>query len=258
MAGVADITEGAVYFTPGQFPLSEMAMLPELGAPSAVASSKMFWQAYNNVPEVKKEWTASKLLFVHSAPANQILTTKKPIRKVEDLKGMKIRVSGAVAVKMGKALGFSPVDLPMADLFDALQKGVIDGLFLNDEPLVSRRLNEVLKYTTSNLDGGHDAFFVVMNAKKYASLPDDVKKVIDSVSGDFGVELFGKAWDKFDAEAIVKNTEKGVERIVLAPEELEKFRKALAPVKDEYAQELEAKKLPGKKTLEVLLSQAKK
>jgi TRAP-type C4-dicarboxylate transport system substrate-binding protein len=63
------------------------------------------------------------------------------------------------------------------------------------------------------------------------------------------VDFTGKAWDKFDQEAIVTNKANGIEYIDLSPAEKEKWKKLLAPIKDEYAAGLEAKGLPGKKVL---------
>jgi len=188
------------------------------------------------------------MLWLHTTPGIKLITRKKPVRSLEDLKGLKIRVSGATAVKMGKALGFTPVSMDIGDLYLGLEKGVIDGVALPSEILVSRRLGEVTKYVT-NIDLGHDAFFVVMNEKSWKGLPDDVKKVFEELSGEWAVEFTGKAWDKFDQEAVGQNKAAGIEYLELEAAEKAKWKNLLAPVKDEYAAELEAKGLPGKKVL---------
>ncbi|MCJ7594364.1 MAG: TRAP transporter substrate-binding protein DctP, partial [Desulfobacterales bacterium] len=160
------------------------------------------------------------------------------------------------AVKAGKALGFTPVSMDMGDLYLGLEKGVIDGVVLPSEILVSRRLGEVTKYVT-DVDLGHDSFFVVMNQKSWAKLPKDVQKVFDELSGDWAVEFTGKAWDKFDAEAVSTNKAKGIEYLSLAPDELARWKKLLAPIKDEYTANLESKGLPAKKVMEALQKMAR-
>ena len=137
ISGVVDIAEGIVYATPGQFPLTETVMLPEMGLNSSAASSKALWAAYQAIPEVRKEWDGVKMLWMHTTPGVKLITRDKPVHTLADLKGLKIRVSGATAVKMGQALGFTPVSMPMGDLYLGLEKGVIDGVALPSEILVS-------------------------------------------------------------------------------------------------------------------------
>jgi TRAP-type C4-dicarboxylate transport system substrate-binding protein len=248
VSGVADISEGLVYATPGRFPLTETVMLPELGLETSLSCSKALWKLYQTVPELQKEWQGVKMLWLHTTPGIKLITRKKPVRSLEDLKGLKIRVSGATAVKMGKALGFTPVSMGIGDLYLGLEKGVIDGVALPSEILVSRRLGEVTKYVT-DIDLGHDAFFVVINENSWKGLPDDVKKVFEELSGEWAVDFTGKAWDKFDKEAVVTNKANGIEYIQLEPAEKAKWKDLLAPVKNEYAAELDAKGLPGTKVL---------
>jgi TRAP-type transport system periplasmic protein len=257
VAGVADIGEGLVYATPGKFPLTETVMLPELGLKTSLSCCEALWQAYKTTPALQKEYTGVKVLWLHMSPAVKLITRKKPVHNLADLKGLKIRVSGDTAVKTGQALGFTPVSMDIGDLYLALEKGVIDGVALPNEILVSRRLGEVTKYVT-NVDLGHDAFFVVMNQKSWDKLPKDVQKVFDELTGDWAVKFTGKAWDRFDAEAAEMNKKRGIQYINLAPEELARWRKLLAPVKEEYAAGLDARGLPGTKVLRELEDFAKK
>jgi TRAP-type C4-dicarboxylate transport system substrate-binding protein len=257
VAGVADIGEGLVYATPGKFPLTETVMLPELGLNTSLSCCKALWEVYKTTPALQKEYAGVKMLWLHVTPAVKLITRKKPVHNLADLKGLKIRVSGATAVKTGEALGFTPVSMDIGDLYLGLEKGVIDGVALPSEILVSRRLGEVTKYVT-DVDLGHDAFFVVMNQKSWDKLPKDVQKVFDELTGDWAVEFTGKAWDKFDAEAVEMNKKKGIEYISLAPEELARWKKVLAPVKQKYAAELDAKGLPGTKVLSEMEKMGKK
>jgi TRAP-type C4-dicarboxylate transport system substrate-binding protein len=257
VSGVADISEGIAYATPGRFPLTETVMLPELGLKTSLSCSKALWHLYKTFPEVKAEYPGVKMLWLHVTPGTKIITRKKPVRSLEDLKGLKIRVSGTTAVKIGKALGFTPVSMSMGDLYLALEKGVIDGVVLPTEILISRRLGEVTKYVT-DVDLGHDAFFVVMNQGTWNKLPQETQKVFNDLTGDWAVDFTGKAWDRFDKEAEAAVKAKGIEYISLSPQELAKWRKLLVPVKDEYTAELEAKKLPGKKILSELIKLGEK
>jgi hypothetical protein len=79
-----------------------------------------------------------------------------------------------------------------------------------------------------------------------------VQKVFEELSGDWAVDFTGKAQDKFDKEAQEEAIGKGLELITLSPQEQARWRKTLIPVQEQYAAELDSKKLPGKKIAEEL------
>jgi TRAP-type C4-dicarboxylate transport system substrate-binding protein len=257
VSGVADISEGLAYATPGRFPLSEAVMIPELGLRTGLSCSKALWELYKTMPEVAAEYKGVKMLWLHATAPVQLITRRKPVRTLEDLKGLKIGVSGAIGVKFAKALGFTSTATSPADLYLALEKGVIDGTARPVELLVSRRLGEVTKYVTE-IDLGHDTFFVVMNQGTWNKLPPDIQKVFNELTGDWAVEFTGKAWDKFDKDAEMEVKAKGMEFISLSPQELARWRKLLAPLKEEYVAELESKKLPGRKVIDALVKMGEK
>jgi TRAP-type transport system periplasmic protein len=252
VSGVSDLTESYTFAVPGRFSLTEFLMLPEMGFKTSISCSRAMWQLYNTVPEVKAEYPNVKMLWLHATPGAKLMTRKKAIRNLEDLKGLKIGVSGATMVKVAKALGFTPVTIPTPDLYVAAEKGVIDGFIRPSELLISRKLYEVAKYVT-DIDLGHDLFYVIMNQKSWDAQTPEVQKVLTELSGSWAVDFTGKAWDKFDdgAEAEVK-AKHGVEYITLSTTEMARWTKLLAPIKNEYAAELEAKKLPGRKVLDAL------
>ncbi len=252
VSGVSDLTESYTFAVPGRFPLTEFLMLPEMGFKSSASASRALWQLYKTIPEVKAEYPGVKVLWLHAVPSAKLMTRKKAVRNLEDLKGLKIAVSGATVVKVAKALGFTPVTIPTPDLYEAAEKGTIDGFIRPSELLVSRKLYEVTKYVT-DIDLGHDLFYVIMNQKTWDSLTPDAKKVFTELSGDWAVDFTGKAQDKYDKDAEIESkTRHGVEYITLPAPEAARWKKLLAPIKNEYAAELEAKKLPGKKVLDAL------
>jgi TRAP-type C4-dicarboxylate transport system substrate-binding protein len=255
-SGVCDMTEAYTFGNPGRFLLTEFLALPEMGFPTAHSCAQALWHIYKTFPEVQAEYKGVKMLWLHTTPNMKVNTKKKQVKTLEDLKGMKIGISGQTGVKVGKALGLSPVTIPTPDLYEAADKGVIDGFVRPAELLVSRKLAEVAKYVT-DVDLGHDLFFVIMNQKKWDSLPPDVQKVFTELSGDWAVDFTGKEWDKFEAAATAEVKGKGIEFYTPPKEEVERWKKALTPVQDEYAADVEAKGKPGKKVLEELRKFAK-
>lgn len=257
VAGIADISEGLVYVNPGRFPMSEMLLLPDLGLETALNASKAWWHLYETMPAMRKEYAGVKMLFLHSSPKMMIATRKKPIRKLSDLRGLKIWTTGSIPVRTAKALGFTPVAMAPGEVYLALDKGVIDGCFADFEILTSRRFYEVTKYITTNLYMNHTPFYVIMNQGVWDGLPPDVKKVFNEYSGEWAVDFYGKIRDKEEVENKRIAEEKGMEMITLPPEEVAKEKRLVEPVKQAVVSELEAKGLPARKALQELESFAK-
>ena len=111
--------------------------------------------------------------------------SKKEIKKLEDLKGMKIRCTG-MAAKIVQALGATPVAMPMGDTYDALSRGVVDGSMAPQEALQGWKWGEVVKFTIENFGSSYSTgMFVVMNKEKWNSLPPDIQKIIEQINEEY-------------------------------------------------------------------------
>ena len=192
VSGVADISENITYITPGRFPLTEMSMFPNLGGKSSLGLSRSLQHLYKTFPEFKAEYKGVKVLWLHSSSPMRLLSTKKPIRDLEELKKMKVWVSGAAPIRVAKAIGFSPVSMAPGDVYTALERGVIDAAMASNEIAVSRKFTEVCKYF-NEIDTCSVPFYVIMNQKKWDSLPEDVKKVFEELTGRLGRGVHGQA-----------------------------------------------------------------
>ena len=251
VTGVADISEGNVYAMPGVFPLSEVIMLPDLGiGTKSQTYSANNWKAFKTVPAMANEWKDAKMLWMHTAPPTFLLMGSKPVRRIEDLRGLKLRISSSTSVRVGEQLGFAPVAMPISEIYQAVEKGVVDGVMTATEQLVSRRMSEVVK-TVTMLPLVADSFFVSMNWDSWNKLSAEHKAVLESLSGDYAVEWSGKMWD--DINEMAEKAHPEVEYITPTPEEMKRFWEALAPIKFEYADELEKKGLPARQVLNVMM-----
>jgi len=173
-----------------------------------------------------------KVLYLH-AHGPGLLHTKKPVRRLEDLKGMKIRATG-LSAKIVTALGGVPVAMPQGDTYDALKKGVVEGTFGPMEVLKGWKQAEVIKYTTECYSVGYTTtFFVVMNLDKWNALPPDIKKIFDEVSAKY-TDIHGKVWDRTDQEGRKYTLSLGNKIIPLSDKESARWRKAAQPVIDDY------------------------
>lgn len=122
------------------------------------------------------------------------MTKSIPIRKLADIKGKKLGFEGGgLRFETMKALGASVVGMNMSDLYQAMQGGIIDGIVMDFDPLISRRYGEEVKHVTLlNITG--TGFYMVMNQERYDSLPDDLKSIVDDMSKDYGPKLLETFW----------------------------------------------------------------
>jgi TRAP-type transport system periplasmic protein len=238
--GIADIGESVFAYTRGKFPLIEVWDLP-LGYKNGVQATGLVNAFYAKFKP--KELDEVKVLFLH-AHGPGILHTKKPVAKLEDLKGMKIRATG-LAAKIVSALGAAPVGTTMPETYDALRTGVADGAMAPEEALKGWKWGEVVSSTTQNFGSAYTAsMFVIMNKAKWNSLPPDVQKVLEDVSKEWIVKQ-GQVWDAIDKEGYEFSKARGNKVIALSKEEDAKWAAKVKPLLDEYVKTAKAKGLPG-------------
>lgn len=251
--GIADVGQGPMGITQGRFPLFEVLDLP-MGTKSAVVSTKLAKVFYEKFRP--KELDAVKVLgFI--CPGVAILHTKNPVRKLEDLAGLRIRATGGPQVKVLKSLGAAPVVLPVGEAYDALRKGVLDGIAIIPDAMESWKLGEVVGYTTLNYrTATPSAGFLVMNKDKWNSLPPDIQKIIDKTSEEC-TERASKVWDQLDQKAMKAALEKKHTLITLSQEEEERWYQRLVPLYDAFVKEKSAQGLPAAEALKFCLDWVK-
>jgi len=252
MQGIADIGLAVPGYTRGRFPLTEVIDLP-LGIKTSLTGTKMANEFYKKFRP--KELDGVKLLYFYVTGPG-LLHTRKPVNKLEDLKGMKIRTQGNIA-KVMTALGGTPVAMPMSETYDALQKGVTDGVLAPYESLEGWRLGEVTKYSIENYGSSYEAsFFTIMNKDKFNSLPKDIQTIIEKVSEEY-IEKMGRLWDEVDASGKKFVQSRGNKIITLSPAEDQRWAKQLDVLREEYVKMAKSKGLPGDQALQFCLDYIK-
>ena len=174
----------------------------------------------------RREFDQVKVLFLLSASPG-LLHTKRPVRRLEDLSGMKVRCLGGNAAKVLKALGAVPIVIPTGDTYDALRKGIVDGVVAAWDSLETLKWGEILPYTTVSRYAAVGApGFVVMNKAKWESLPPDLQKIIDEMSDEYAEKL-SRLWDEKDQNTIRKWKAKNHVSIFLSREEEKRWEQAV-------------------------------
>jgi TRAP-type C4-dicarboxylate transport system substrate-binding protein len=227
-AGIADIGYSHVYYTPGRMPVSELLGLP-IGVPSAWVGAHMAFDFYQKYKP--KEWDKVKVLAIHDNAPSMVIS-KKPVYTLDDMKGLTIRAPG-VPGEIVKALGGTPAPTPMMEVYDALAKGVNDGVWAPWETLKTFRFAEVTKYVTVSWQiGAAFPFYLAMNKNKYNSLPADLKEVVDVLSGEYQ-ERYALMWNEIEMAGKAFGKTKGMKYIEMSDQEAARWQKAVEPVIDD-------------------------
>ena len=241
--GVADIVWFMHGTVPGRFLLTGLIELPYM-VPSAEVGNKVL-----NHPDVldkylAKEHTGLKVLYLNTHQPGHIHTRKKPVRTTEDLKGLRIRHPSSIIKHWLTALGGTPVGIPPNQMSDALQKGTIDGVFIDyGGAHLAWRLGKMLDYTTE-IYSYVASFAVCMNQRSYEKLPKDLQQLI--VTSTSNVAEIGKIWDAADAPGKAYLIREGVKIIHPSPEENLNFKRIAKTVVENRIVELEKKGLPAR------------
>ncbi len=236
-SGIADFGFSHCSYSRGRFPVMEIMELP-LGFPSSWIASHVANDFYEKF--TPKEWDAFHPLMFATSPPTVIQTLKKPVKALEDVKGLKIRGTGRIG-DIVKALGATPMPIEMTDLYEALRRGVIDGNLGNYEQLKGWKTGEILKYNTASWKvGSVFAFYVVMNKNKWNSLSPDVQKVITEHTKDFMARWLVE-WNNIDIEGREYFRKQGGQIIPVSDAEQAKWAKAAEPVIDDFKKDLTAK-----------------
>ncbi|MBT9382880.1 TRAP transporter substrate-binding protein [Pseudooceanicola sp. CBS1P-1] len=174
--GVADLSVSLAGYTANTFPLTLVAELP--GVLNEETGTQTLW---DHIDMLKGEYRRVQLVSLWSSAKNYIFSKDKPVRTLDDVKGMKIRVPSRNTGLMVEAWGATPVSMPVSEIYNSLQTGVIDAAMIDGTGVNAFKLGEVSKYLTIGIDSTNSPFFILMNRDAFKSLSDkDQKAVLDA------------------------------------------------------------------------------
>jgi TRAP-type C4-dicarboxylate transport system substrate-binding protein len=214
--GVYDVSFSVNSYLPGRFKLASVSEIPGEITDAEVGSVAL-WHTYEKFFKPDQEFAGLELLalFVHGP--GQLQTTF-PVNSLEDMKGKKMRIGGGLVNTLAERLEVTPISAPAPKSYELLQQGVVDGTFLPAEQQKTLRLSEVTTNLTLFPKGLYTtAFSIIMNPDTLDSLSKKDREAILSVSGEKLSRLAGAAWGKADQEGILEAKEKGVNVVVLSP-----------------------------------------
>lgn len=240
-ADVAWFLHGA---TPGRFPLTELVQVPYLVG-SAEIGTKVLNDSELRSKYLDAEHKGVKVLLLLTHQPGNVHTTKKPIRTVEDMKGLRIRFASPTIRDFIAALGGTPVGVLPTEQVEQLQKGTIDSVFIDYGGAgIAFKMGGVLKYSTE-MYSYVSSFGVAMNPDFWNRLSPDLQGMVTKSMTGVEKEV-GEAWDGLDVPGKKAIMDGGGEAIRLSPEENARFRKIGADVAEARVKELESKGMPAR------------
>jgi TRAP-type C4-dicarboxylate transport system substrate-binding protein len=240
--GIADIIFSLPGYTSADFPMMALTELPGT-ATSADDGTKKLWAHFDQF--LARDFPGTKVLMLWNSDSASLMSKAKPIKTLDDMKGMKIRTPSAAQSAQLDTLGATPIDMPVTQIYNNLDRGVIDATMIPMSAALDFKLIEVAKFYTIDAPLGRSPFMVVMNKAKYDGLAPNLKKVIDDTTG-LPLSLKGAAaYDKKNHEAI-EAAKKTREVIPLSSEEHKRWVAAFKPMIQKTVENSEKAGLPAR------------
>jgi TRAP-type C4-dicarboxylate transport system substrate-binding protein len=242
--GITDACFTLPGYTSNDFPMMALTELPGT-AKSAEDGTRKLWANFDKF--LSREYKDTKVLMLWNSDSASIMSKTKPVRTLEDFKGMKIRTPSAGQSAQIEALGATPIDMPVTQIYNNLDRGVIDASQIPMSAALDFKLIEVAKYFTIDAPLGRSPFLVAMNRKRYEALPADLKKIIDNTTG-LKLSLKGAAtYDKKNNEAIAAAKGRSDREVIpLSAAESKRWQQAFKPMIAKKVEEAEKAGLPAK------------
>jgi TRAP-type transport system periplasmic protein len=242
-AGVADISyvvpiyqRAGAHFIRGQTPFYD-------GAGDMHLQNRVALTLWEEFPQLSAELASVRPLVVTGGSFLDVMTREKPVRTLEDLKGLRLRAPAEITLVL-EQLGVDAEFMPMGEVYTALAKGTIDGVIAPVDTLKAMRFAEVIKYCTLVSIARGAYYSRAMNRDTWQRLPSDLQKIIDASIPVWSEAVIDELTSAQTA-GLKLAQERGIEFIRLAPEDMSRLRKVYAEMAQHSAQSLEKRGLPG-------------
>jgi TRAP-type C4-dicarboxylate transport system substrate-binding protein len=213
--GVVDIAEFYLGYIAGELPMVEMLEIPGV-FPDQEAMKNAF-QAWR--PHLAKliDEKVNGMLLATAFQTDQFLFSKRAVRKMDDFKGMKIRVHSVAIAQLTAGLGADPLTIAFAEVYTGLERGTLDGGFTASGPGYSQKWYEVTKYLVGPVTQMVQ-LPLVMNKNVWKNLPADIQMILKEEAERV---IDNRAFDlreQWHREGVEGNVAKGMELVPFTPD----------------------------------------
>ncbi|MEM0936185.1 MAG: TRAP transporter substrate-binding protein [Pseudomonadota bacterium] len=230
--GVADMAWGLPGYTSSQFPKTMIVEMPGV-LPEDKPGYDALWDAFET--HLSAEFPGTVPLALWTSEPNIIIMRDQDVRAPSDFQGLRIRVAGATAGDVVEAMGGTPVQMPISQVYNALQTGLIDGVITVPSTVLTFKLDEVASSYALGAPLGRLSFFTVMNAATYAALPADQRAALDAIRGRPLSQSAEEGYLAAGSAGIAAARAAGNNTVIdLSSEEIDAFEAALQDVTAAY------------------------
>ena len=240
--GVVDVSYAVHGYTPARFVFYRLVEFP-FAANSATAASVVYWRMYEKYLARHDPHRGVKLLGLFTHGPGEIFTRDKPIRRISDFKGVKMRTGGGMQRDIAERLGAVIVAAVAPRNYEILSRGIADGTFLPLESLYKYNIDRFIHFHT-RVPGGlyNTSFMLIMNPAKWAALSPADRAAMSRVSGEALARLAGASWDRLDAAARAR-MDKAEITVIPANAAFEaEIAAATAPIIENWERDMKAKR----------------
>lgn len=238
-SGAADIAMDIISYYPGRFPQVDVTYLPNLIGYDAVRASNALWAMYEE-GAFDQDFAGLRLLGASTPTAAALFTTNTPVTAPTDASGLRIGAGGRIKASILEQVNAAMINLDAFNMYQPLDRGVVDGVITHFTGISAFRLQEVNKYYTEVPLGGSFTP-VFMSQQRYDSLPEAARKAIDMNSGALLSEALGKVWQA--AHVHGQELARSAGGTIITPDEatLAAWEEALRPVTEQWLSEGEGR-----------------
>ncbi len=236
--GGADLANICHCYVAGKMPYLNVTNLPGM-VQSSDEGTRASMELIRQDPILSTDFLANGIrpIYSYMSSVYEIYTTSKPVRTLDDLKGLKIRNAGGFSGRTLELLGAVPVSISAPEQYEALARNTIDGTLFTINSFPTYKLDEVIRYGTKGVDGPPTMFAISINEQVWQKLPEDVKEAMLQAGQEINQSL-GRANDESSDQILKQLQEEG--KIEILEVDREAFRQAISGIEQEWVEEMEA------------------
>ena len=235
------------------FGLTNGITLPMLGMGSAQEGTEVLWDLYENSPEMKAEYDDYVLIHLYSNGPNYVLFKDKPVSTFAEFAGLKIRTAGGSTTDFLNLCKAEPMTISTTEIYESLEKGLVDGNIGSGSQVASWNLGQVDKYFM-DMPVACGVWMTLMNKDTFESLPADIQDAIMATSGlEYSLTLADYLQEENDTafnEAIAND---GCQWVSVSADEQAKFYNAAMTYNQTWIEEHTTANFDGQAYYDMIL-----
>jgi TRAP-type C4-dicarboxylate transport system substrate-binding protein len=223
------------------------------GPPEPIKEAALMWEFFKEVPEASKtlEKWGQKLIAIHVYGQLAVGATV-PVKRLSDVKGLKMRCAAGYDAQHMKCLGASVVFLTMPEVYSAMEKGAVNSVYTAGISLYREKLYETANpfYVLLIPKFSGVMALLTINSKTWGNLPNDVQQVFTEVGKEYS-DFESKRIDELEKDYFGKLKEQGCKVFSVTKDEIKKWAQDCEQeAKARWVKEADEQGLPGKELMD--------